>query len=346
MSEPTAADRIQDLQNRYRSRFAGQPRITRDITELKGLISDLEAISAEGDVAASLTELKNAWTAEADAIAEAQKSGAGVRELQSIEQWYNEIIGRYSRNFAGQGRETRDVGLLAESNADLTWLLSRLDGAPADTPAEQADALEKALRDHQTLATNEINAIRQARTQGEPGQRAMLLAKLANDQFARYRVLFANQQRTSRRMPTLDVIIKTLTDIRDEMVTLGTVPDTPHTDNMGIVDRRLGSFQTEAINLKRAIAEAPPEARALALGDAANKIFADYRDNYAGKPRSDADLDKLNELWEQLWLVSRELADLSDASVSPTLQRNLQITRDMLRIFAREYTAIKEAKAT
>jgi tetrahydromethanopterin S-methyltransferase subunit G len=344
MSEIT--ERLQDLRNRYQGRFAGQPRITRDLSELQAMIADLDGLKSDDAAETELIgQLRASWSSEADAIETAQKSGAGVRELQDIQQWFDETVGRYRRNFAGQNRATRDIGILFEMIADLEWLSARLDNAPADAPADQADELEKVVEQHATLCKGEVDAIRQARRSGTQQERAMRLANLANGQFARYRSLFANQNRVSRRPSSLDTIVRVLTEIRDEMITLGTVPGTPHMDNLGIVDRRLGAYQTEQTALHKMAQENGAEARGLAIGDAANKLFATYREEYAGKPRTQADPDRLNEIWEQLWCLTRELGDLSKLTPSPTLHRNLQITRDMLRLFSREHSAISDARS-
>ena len=83
----------------------------------------------------------------------------------------------------------------------------------------------------------------------------------------------------------------------------------------------------------------------LALGDEANSIMAAYRESFAGVSRRGADPELLDQLWEQLWAVARELSELRPTEPVPSLERNLQLVRDTLRLFAREHAAIVEARA-
>lgn len=347
MSE-SPADRLNELQRKYQARYAGQPRMTRDLDQLRAMITELGQLEVpEGEDAAgfrdAIASMTTAWTNEADAIEKMQAGGPAARRLQSVEQWYLDVSGRYQRGYAGKSRETRDLGLLREIIADLRSLereLSHLSGASDGDAAR----LSKGITDLREVCEGELNAIAEAHRAGTPEQQAGRLAYLANQQFARYRAHFAGKSRTSRRPFMLRQIVRALEEVRDGMATLP-ISSEEHGKNQKLVADRVAAFRNELDQIEQAIRGVDPGSRTLALGDAANQVFARYRENFAGKPRTEADPALIVELWEELFCVAHELADLSAGRGEvPSLAKNLQICRDTLRVYAREYTAIVEAR--
>lgn len=346
MSTETAL-RFDALRGRYRGQFAGQPRITRDISVLNGLITEAANLQVEAignaDLSKAIGDTISAWQAEAQAIAEAKAGGPAAFALQSAQQWFGDTRERYRRRYAGQSRETRDLGILREIRDDLSWILRQVDSIPGGSTAD-SDELRKAAQQLLDLATGEEVAIRDAWRSGSADQRIERLARLANMQFARYRVHLAGKARVSRRPSFLRSIIRCLDDIRQDMAELAPTGNEVHRKNLAIVEERLRGFRSELTAIESAIASASPEQRALALGDAANEVFKTYRADYAGKPRSQADPIQLEAHWEELWAGARELADLANTHASNTVTKNLQIIRDNVRLYGREIDAIVEAR--
>jgi hypothetical protein len=348
---PTLKDRIDALLRRYRSGYAGQPRLTRDVSGLEALISELTGLrselAADPDgvaVGKTIDDLEQSWTAELAAVREAQGAGPEVKALQSIEQWLDDVLGRYRRNFAGKGRPTRDLGILAEIIDDLEWLQDQLAAVIASHPGANTGGLADSIQRNLDMARREETAIRDSRQGGLPSGRATGYAQLANSQFARYRLHFAGKPRGSRRRSTLVSIVRTLEDLYGEMQGIVGAPTQPHQGNLEVVKKRLELYRTELGAVASAMQGFSVDARNLALGDEANQIMVAYREGFAGISRQKADPELLDQLWERLWTVAREMAELRPAQPIPSLDRNLQLVRDTLRLFAREHTAIVEAR--
>jgi hypothetical protein len=278
------------------------------------------------------------------AIREAQAAPDHVIALQSVEQWLDEVLGRYRRNFAGMSRPTRDMGLLSELANDLSWLRREIGAIEAAHPDADSAELKASVERSHTMMKTEQDAIRSARRTGDTTGRASGLAKLANDQFSRYRLHFAGQSRGTRRQATLAAIVWSLEEILREMRVLGTVPGDSHEKNVGIVERRISAYREELVAIVTAIDGMTPEGRNLSLGDAANKMMLSYRDAFAGKPRNEVDESLLNGMWEQMWMVAREMTELTEEHDTASLQKNLRVVRDTLRMFSREHRAIMDAK--
>jgi hypothetical protein len=255
------------------------------------------------------------------------------------------IMGRYTRFFAGQSRTTRNVGLLEEFIRDLTTITTELEGLKA----RGADVTADLERIQQTLSVyrQETGAIRSARGDDSLPSQAQRLAGLANDQFERYRQLFANQSRVSRHPQTLESMIHTLKEVHAQMLALRTrgVSGGSHAKNISIVGERIESWETELRTIRDVVARAPVTERVGRLGEAANAIFAAYREEFAGKDRRSRDKARLGVIIEQLWPIFRSMDAIDRLDGDDTNARNLSIVTDQLRIYDREYTAIAQAQA-
>src|SRR5262245_43547235 len=119
MSDPTADD-LQRLEARYRARFAGHPRVTRDADELDEMLVGLDALATAltGADAARVVTLRDMWGKELEQIRLAQAVPYAVPAAR-LRTWGDLTISRYGRAFAGKDRQTRDIALLMEIQVDL-----------------------------------------------------------------------------------------------------------------------------------------------------------------------------------------------------------------------------------
>ncbi len=339
--------RFDAVRSRYRGQFAGQPRITRSVETLEQLITEATALGAEAsgnaELSKTISDTIEAWKNEATAIQEAKAAGPGAVALQNAQQWFSDLRERYRRRYAGQSRESRDLGILREVKDDLGWVIKMIDSIPGGTTTDSIE-LRAAVEQLQNLATTEEPLIRDAWRSGTSEQRTERLARLANMQFARYRLHLAGKARLSRRPAFLRSIVRCLDEVRSDMAELAPGSNDAHKKNLGIVEERLRAFRTELTAIESAIATTSPDQRGLALGDAANTVFKEYRQGYAGKPRSEADPVQLEAHWEELWASARELAEMAEMAATQTVTRNLQIIRDNLRLYGREIDAILKAR--
>ena len=81
------------------------------------------------------------------------------------------------------------------------------------------------------------------------------------------------------------------------------------------------------------------------LGGAANKLFDEYRSNFADKPRTQADLTRLGNICDKLSEIRRQMVEMSWAEDSEMNTRNLEIVTEQLAMFEGEYEAVARAQA-
>lgn len=342
----TTAD-VDRLEDRYRIRFAGHPRVSRDPEELERIVADLQRLVPTADPALRdrITALSDRYTEEVAAIQAAINVPFAVPAAR-LRMWADLTMSRYARRFAGHDRRTRDVVLVEELSTDLTAVRTHMATMHESAPEQRLDQalvnVDSALATYRT----EIEAIRTVRRTGTLADQGSRFAGLANQQFDAYTIGFAKQSRVSRHPETLERIISALEEIRRGMLSLKIAgfADATNDNNMGIVDQRLKQYRTELIAIRKVQAETPIADRVGALGNAANEVFAMYREQFSGKSRQQVDPGRLDELFERLWPVAREMDRLDSTHDDDSNARNLGLVTDNLLLYAREFAEIRKVK--
>ncbi len=347
---PELLARLDAIDARYRGRFAGHPRISRDPEELEAIQADVESVAKEASSVddAALAERVEAsrklYAEELAKINEARAGGPAAVAAHRVSTMATLVMGRYGRFFAGKNRTTVDLGLLAQLEKTMGKLVAEMERLQAQG-ANVAEDLERMRGAHKVYG-DEQGAIRSARADGTVAEQAQRLATLANQQFDRYRLLFAGEPRISRDPDTLVVMVGSLKEILGTMRALQTrgVANDAHLKNMQIVSDRLENWEQEVATIRDIIARAPKSERVGRLGEAANKVFAEYREHFAGKDRKTLDLGKLANLIEQLWPIQRCMDAIDADDGDDANARNLSIVTDQLRVYDREYRNIQQAQ--
>ncbi|HHO49372.1 MAG TPA: hypothetical protein ENK18_00510 [Deltaproteobacteria bacterium] len=350
-TSPQSPSEILDrLENRYRVRFSGHPRVTRSPDELQEMIDELQALSDRVTGDPELSERVQTslalYTNERDAIIEARKVPGAIGAFR-LRLWTDLCVGRYRRNFAGQSRLTRDAQLLEEISAFLGSLQAQLQPLDARFPAlELASTLQSVQRTAE-LARSELGQIRGVRSTGSQADQGSRYAQLANHQFELYQQGFAGASRISRHPPLLERIIAALEEIAAGMVRLQRAGFTdPNNDrNLSLVSDRIRAYKTELGEIVAAQGAASLDDRVSALGAAANQVFNQYREHFAGKDRASCDPDKLNRLFELLWAAALEMDAIDRREDHEINERNLSLVLDNLLLYHREWGAIQEARS-
>lgn len=340
----------------YQVQFAGHPRITRDPTLLDRMATDvgraieaLGALPASPDRDALLNDARSRldlYRNEAVAVRDAQAGGQDALEAHYLGEWSRFVFHRYRRHFAGQSRATRDLGVLAEMIADLRRIkaeaeaLKKRRGDPG-----LDDTIERVDRNLQ-LYLDERGEIVSSRGEGTLEQQADVLAAVANDQFALYARHFAGKSRLSRRPALLQRIIDNLDVIKDRMIVVrdGGLGDGSHTKNIEIVESRATFYRGELDAIRKVRREASMPDLVGALGTAANELFAEYQEHFAGKDRRTRDVARLTQLCDALEEIGRQMDEIDRARPDETNAANLHIVLDTLRLYVREYDAVREAQ--
>lgn len=342
------------IHDRYRQNFAGKSRATRDLALLDSIITDISALrgsvaeAGDADLLSKVDDRIGLYQAERTAIAGVQAGGPDVGRAHRLGDWSWLGFQRYMRHFAGQNRLTRDTALLRELAAEQRDWRDKARGLAANHEAGwQADLLQQMERNLQTFEA-ELAEIPKARGSLTPERQASVLASRANEQFALYRVHFAGQKRSTRRLALLRRVIGELSDVHQEMLHLRDqhgLRSESHLGNIRKVSERIQHHKREFREIEQARAQQTRGDLARALADEANQGFGVYRENYAGKSRSNRDIDKLGELNDRLHQVARAMVELSAEISSDVHDKNLDIVLDNLKRYEREYRAIRDAQA-
>lgn len=352
---------LEQIDREYSAEFAGQSRLTRDLDSLDRLIDRTRSIVERVDqipVAAQgpdLTRLKDAaaqslqlYRAERAAIAKAQEVGPTFEQFSMEATAANFVFARYGRHFAGQDRSTRDLGLLGELVEDLKQIDKRMTALLEESRSPEFERDRQVVRENLAQYQKEIELVEKAQQSGTPEEQASVLATLANSQFAVYQAHFAGEPRVSRRPALLMRVVSSLKKIRERMVALkeGGLDVEFNTKNIAIVEDRLGVYENELAEIRKVRqATALPEIMG-ELGGAANRLFDEYRESFADKPRAQADAQKLGTICDKLGEIRRQMSELAWAEDSEMNAKNLDIVTEQLVMFEGEYEAVLRAKSS
>ena len=114
--------------------------------------------------------------------------------------------------------------------------------------------------------------------------------------------------------------------------------------NREICAQRLSFYKKEREQIQLARGQASFDQIVLALGEAANQAFDDYRAEFAGRDRKTVQLDTLNRICEELFDLAVQMNELDLVRSHDANQQNLATVLDQLRLFQREYDTIRQVQ--
>ena len=358
----TLGKELEAIDREYARDFAGHSRLTRDVAQMERMIkrsaavvSQIEKIpsAAQGPELQRLLDASKAsltlYQGEREAIVRAQATGPSFEQFSTEATAANFVFARYVRHFAGQDRATRDTALLGELVDDLRQIDKRMT-ALVEGDAKSPEFLNdrKVVRENLTQYQKEIELIATAQKTGTPEEQASILATLANNQFNVYQGNFAGEPRISRRPALLMRVVATLKKIRELMSKLRDegLKIEFNDKNLTIVDERLAVYETELGEIRK-LRQATSMTDIMGeLGGAANKLFDEYRTNFADKARTQADRQRLSNICDKLGEIRRQMSELSWAEESDMNTKNLDIVNEQLTMFESEYEQVSKAQAT
>lgn len=343
--------KAEEIHAQYRRSFAGRSRATRDIGQLDALIAEMEKVrGAVPPAATALQDSVGSWLdlykTERSAIADIQKGGADAITAWRLVEWAEVGFQRYMRLYAGQRRTTRDVWLLQELHDEQVARIKLLSPLAKKLKDEKLSTQLSNMEKNLALYAEEIKQIGASKGSLANGEHAKVLATLANTQFQHYRVHFADKVRSSRRPALLRRINKALADIRTGMEALRQlgVQTEAHVGNIRKVADRIGGNERELEQILAARRQASAQQLAGAMGDEANAIFREYRDNFSGKSRGAVDAVALAVICERLHEIVRNMSELQAERPTEANGKNIGIVIETLKAYEREHRAILEAQ--
>lgn len=349
-------DEVNALYDRYEANFAGRPRANRDLAELDDIISELHSlveVAREDSTLRHTPSFVSLFETAIDNLKTYQVERQGIAELQKdpllveaaeVSSKANRLFAVYGRHFAGQNRSTRDVRLLKDVISELESVKAQMERLVSHGSRPSEEDLE-VVRAQLHLYKGEVDHIKQAQLSGSVDERISMLAQLANEQFRIYNAQFAGRSRTSRRPELLQRMIDTLDDVARLMNALQLQPggdSFTHTTNMSIVADNLNLYREELRLIKENRKEVSTAELVGQLGAAANEIMAEYREHYAGQDRATRNLERLGDLCDGLWDISRQMEALLVDPSLPHNQDNLRIVQEVWSTYEGEYTAVLE----
>jgi hypothetical protein len=356
----TLSKELEQLDAEYGKDFAGHSRLTRDVAQLDRMIKGVKSveerieqipIAARGPDLHRVTEIAKAalemFQTERGAIARAQSAGPAFEQFSGEATNANVVFARYMRHFAGKDRATRDVALLGEIVEELKQIDKRMTALLEGSKTAEFAGDREVVRNNLAAYQKEIELIEKAQSDGDAEQQASVLATLANDQFSVYQAHFAGEPRISRRPALMVRIVTTLKKIRERMIALkeGGLTAEFNARNIAIVDDRLGVYETELAEIRKVRQATPMNDIMGELGGAANKLFDEYRANFADKPRTQADAKRLGNICDKLGEIRRQMSEMSWAEDNDMNTKNLEIVTQQLGMFEGEYEAVVRAQA-
>lgn len=343
----------------YDRDFAGQSRATRDIAQLDALIKKTKDVLrrideipavAQGPQITTFRELvvgsHSTYETEKKAIETARTMGPEFADFSLQATLANFVFARYGRHFAGQDRSTRDIGLLSEMIEDLKQIRKQMGTIASKRRSENYDRDMNVVDSNLKMYQNELNEIQTVHRTASKEDQAGIMASLANDQFAIYRIHFAGQSRNTRRPQLLMRVIDNLKRIKGHMESLQreNVAAEHNPKNIEIVSENLAMYETELTEIRKA-RQATSFADLMGmLGGNANEIFDSYRQGFAGKNRAEVDLANLSTICDRLGEVLRQMVDLSRAEKNDSNARNIEIVCDQLAMYEQEFEAVRNAQ--
>lgn len=346
------------LTSQYQAHFAGQSRATRDAALMASMrdgaaylvevVTGLPSGVERDALLADALRARDLYVQEAAAIVQAQRQAQDpdFGEARRLTQWARLTARRYLRHFAGQSRTTRDTGLLGELIGDLERLSEDVAALAQTFTSPELDETRAMVDNNLRLYRTERDEIHAARAQLSADQQVDTLAQLANAQFQVYADHFAGKSRSSRRPVLLERVIDNLQQARAQMLGLATSnPELPNnTKNAEIVQGRLEFYQSELIEIRKSRESAQFDDLVGSLGGAANQVFDEYKQHFAGHDRKTRELARLSKLCDQLYEVAHQMDDLDRVKENTTNVANLNIVLDNLNMYENEFDEITKVQ--
>lgn len=348
------------IEETYEKNYAGKDRNTVDAAGLDELVSRVKAVQVELDGLGALTAGDKApelnkrlqdrlatYERERSLVGMAKEMGEGFERFSIEGAAANFVFDRYQRHYAGQSRDTRDLALIKEMVEELRGIKKRMLAIGGkklpESLARDVEIVEANIGRYQT----EEREIPKAQASGTLEEQADRYAALANAQFAVYQAFFAGHARVTRRPQMLVRVMENLKRYRSAMFDLKNrgLSSESNNGNIGVIDGRLKAYEAELGEIRKIRREVKLADIMGSLGGAANDLFQQYRDGYAGKDRTSVDLVALHHLIDKLDELRRQMEELGRVEKNDMNVQNQKVVREYQVVWIQEFQQILAAQA-
>ncbi|MFO0744174.1 MAG: hypothetical protein U1F43_00680 [Myxococcota bacterium] len=259
--------------------------------------------------------------------------------LQSIRTQSDKLHNRWTREFAGKPRHTRDLAAL-DKLVEKAQALAR---KAKQIPGEKGDELEKVVRERLTLYATERGAIAEVKFERPEVAEIHALGLVVDRTLAAWRRHFAGRDRRTRDAQLLETLVQRLSKAVARLGELG--PQNTDVVKVESLDSIRGQLEvmkderSEIDKLRRAMPEA--DRTSVALAEAAAAMDR-YRVLLGGQPRASCSLAHLDAI---LQTMRRVQAELSKPEVAEAQAQNLAVITQNLEAYEAERPRIEQALA-
>lgn len=350
---------LASLDKSYEEGYAGKDRHavdTKGLDDLLGRVASLQASLDKlgaltgGDnaatVANALASRKDLYDREKVLVTAAREMGPTFEKFSGEGAAANFVFDRYNRHFAGQSRDTRDLGLLKELVEELKGVRKRMNAIAGKKLPEPMQRDLDLVGNNIDRYQSEEREIPKAHASGTAEEQSNRYAFLANQQFALYQTFFAGQSRVTRRPALLVRVVDNLRRYRTAMFDLKNkgLKSQSNDGNIGIVDGRIKAYEDELTEIRNSRKSIKLAEIMGVLGGAANTLFEEYRKDFAGKDRTSVSLEQLSNLIDKLDELRRQMEELGRVEKNEMNQKNIEVVRDYHANWIREFSAVRSAQ--
>jgi len=262
-----------------------------------------------------------------------------TQELASISATYDE-------HFAGQSRQSRDLGLLEQLTGRVRAVLGQVQQIPDGARGAELRAVTEEATRLVDMYESERKAIQSAKEAGPSFEPFAQLATRANFIFARYGRHYAGQSRTSRDELMLQDMVEELVKLHASMTELaGTPPKPVFKGDLDLVEQNIGMYRKEAEAISQAQTTGTAEDRANLLGGLANNQFALYRTHFAGAARVTRRPGLLVRIIDGLEIIEDRMNRLASGGLTADFHtKNIAVVRAQLDMYKKELDEIRASR--
>lgn len=254
--------------------------------------------------------------------------------LESIRTQSEKLHNRWTREFAGKPRHTRDLAELEKLLEKAAALAKKAKGIPG----EKGDALEKVVVERFKLYRTERDAIAEAQYDRPEVAEIHALGQRVERALAIWRRHYAGRDRRTRDLTRLEWVIAELGFAVPRLRALAEHPEVKK-DQLEGLEGQLELLKDERSEIDKVRRALEPGQRPMFLLAEAQSALDQYRVHFAGQPRATCSLARLDRMIAMLERVTGELEALGEEQA-----QNLGLLRQQLANWRAERAEIALAK--
>ena len=261
--------------------------------------------------------------------------------FEDIQKRVQMVSAKYTANFAGHPRITRNPELLQRLITDLEVLVEEID-PHGDVARELKDAMSRDLANYR----KEHRQIEKDQGADATAFASARLVGWANLTLSRYRRGFAGRSRRDRDLSRLQSILSHLTATRAKMTRLLEVRSgDSHLNHVrALLDERVKTYEHEQDVIQQVQGSGEDTDRGSRYANMANQCLTLYRYHYADRARVSRSKTLLRAILGELERAQSGMKDLATKGLNDKQQKkNVDLVHQNIDAYTSEFTHIESA---